>query len=112
RPAGCGAAGGIPTLPLPGDPMAVTTRGPARTPVRRGRRPAPRRTQRSTPSRPPAGPPPLAPLALVLTLLVAFELLYAGRIYPGVSALGMDLGGDTPPGAEASLAERTTALAQ
>jgi len=47
-------------------------------------------------------------LTLVLSIAVAvpvYELLYAGRVYPGVSAMGLPLGGLTP-------AEATTLLTQ
>ncbi|UCC64593.1 MAG: VanW family protein [Anaerolineae bacterium] len=48
-------------------------------------------------------------LALVLGLAVAlpaYELLYAGRIYPGVTAMGLSLGGLTPTEAAALLARQ------
>jgi vancomycin resistance protein YoaR len=51
-----------------------------------------------------------AMLALVLGIAVAvpaFELLYAGRIYPGVSAMGLPLGGLTPTEAAGLLLNHT-----
>ncbi|MFZ5915919.1 MAG: VanW family protein [Chloroflexota bacterium] len=50
-----------------------------------------------------------AMLTLVLGMAVAvpaFELLYAGRIYPGVTTMGLPLGGLTPNEAAALLAQR------
>ncbi len=89
--------------------MAVTTRSPARPPIRRVRRSAPRRSRRASP------PPPLglllaAPLALLLVALAALQVVYAERVYPGVAALGVELGGATREEAEARLAQRTAAL--
>ncbi len=46
---------------------------------------------------------------IVIVLIVSFELVYAGKIYPGVSANGVYLGGLTKLEAEAKLAKATTA---
>lgn len=43
-----------------------------------------------------------------LILLVGFQLLYAGRIYPGVSVAGISLGGLTPEAASEKLLTEIT----
>lgn len=48
----------------------------------------------------------LVALLAMVALLVGFQLVYAGRIYPGVHALGMDLGGLTPEDARHALEQR------
>jgi vancomycin resistance protein YoaR len=47
----------------------------------------------------------LLPIALAAGALAWFEWSYAGRIYPGVQALGVNLGGMTPARATAALNE-------
>ncbi len=41
----------------------------------------------------------------LIVLLVGFQIAYAGRVFPGVRVMGVDLGGQTPEQAQASLSE-------
>ncbi len=47
----------------------------------------------------------LLPVLLLVSALAWFEWSYAGRVYPGVQALGVDLSGMTPDEAKAALEE-------
>src|SRR6476661_1357545 len=55
-----------------------------------------------------------APVLLLAVLAIAvvggYQVAYAGRIFPGVQALGVDLGGRTPDEANAALGTRADAL--
>lgn len=48
-------------------------------------------------------------LFIVIVLIISFQLVYANKIYPGVSANGVYLGGLTQSEAEAKLSKATTA---
>src|SRR5215211_6642325 len=43
--------------------------------------------------------------ALILTWTIGYQLLYAGRIFPGVSVAGVDLSGLTPSDAAVKLSQ-------
>src|SRR4051794_2260368 len=52
----------------------------------------------------------LALLVLLAGAFLSFQVVYAGRIYPGVSALGVDLSGMNRAEATAALQPRLNAL--
>lgn len=52
----------------------------------------------------------LVAIGAVVILVLAFQLAYAGRIYPGVRAMGLDLSGKSVPEAETLLKGELSAL--